>query len=354
MTSPKYRAANDDGTDPKPPLPPITYASVCSGVDALTLAWEPLGRFQPVFSSEIGGFASAVLAKRWPHVKNLGDMTRIDGVKYSGLIDVLWGSTPCQSYSRAGARQGLNDPRGALTRTFVELVDQIGPKVTILENVKGILSDETNAFGCYLGALSGEDDDLQIEGGSWPNEGAYEGRTRRVAWRVCNAFQAGLPQYRGRVFVVGCPLDGPDPRALLPDPRSEGWNLEPNGPRDLQEVSGGLDDRALALNADPTPKWNRKGAAYCFRASTGSGGKSMVMVDGEVRALTPKERERAMGWPWAGDHTDIKLSVMRDNTAARQSAIGNSLAIPHVRDMGSKIIGALADGVVETNYSLAA
>lgn len=318
---------------------PVTYASVCTGVDALTLAWEPLGGFEPIFSSEIDPFASKVLDTHWPHIPNLGDMTNINSAEFAGKIDVLWGSTPCQTYSRAGDRAGLDDPRGALTRTFVDLIDQIGPKVAILENVKGILSDETNAFGCFLSALSGEPDDLQIEGGRWPSEGAYQGPTRRVAWRVCEAFDAGLPQYRGRVFVVGCPIDGPDPRQLLPDPQGQGWNADPDAPRDLQAVFAGSLGSVVAMNADATPKCNDKGAAYCFRASQGSGGRSLVIVDGEVREMTPQERERAMGWPWAGDHTDIPGAT----TVQRQRVIGNSLAIPHVRDMGTKIMAALAD-----------
>ena len=105
----------------------MRYASVCSGVEAASLAWEPLG-WQPAWFAEIEPLPSAVLAHRYPHVPNLGDMTAIARQVRSGIVpapDILVGGTPCQSFSVAGARQGLNDPRGALTLAYVELANAI-------------------------------------------------------------------------------------------------------------------------------------------------------------------------------------------------------------------------------------
>ena len=102
----------------------MRYASVCSGVEAASLAWEPLG-WTPVFFSELEPFPCAVLAHRWPDVPNLGDMTKIDGRQWKGKVDVLVGGTPCQAFSVAGMREGLTDPRGALTIKYVELADAV-------------------------------------------------------------------------------------------------------------------------------------------------------------------------------------------------------------------------------------
>ena len=97
----------------------MIYGSVCSGVEAATLAWEPLG-WKPLFFSEIEPFPSAVLRQRWPNVPNLGDFTKIKGENI-GKIDLLTGGTPCQSFSIAGLRKGLADERGNLSLEFARL-----------------------------------------------------------------------------------------------------------------------------------------------------------------------------------------------------------------------------------------
>ena len=125
-------AANDNSA--------ITYLTVCSGIEGPSVAWEPLGGFQPGFFSEIEPFPSAVLDHHFPNVPNLGDLTKINGADWLGKVDLLWGSTPCQSLSVAGNRAGLSDPRGQLTLKFVELADTINPTFTAWENVKNALS----------------------------------------------------------------------------------------------------------------------------------------------------------------------------------------------------------------------
>ncbi|WJD60632.1 DNA cytosine methyltransferase [Pseudomonas kurunegalensis] len=204
----------------------ITYGSVCSGIEAATVAWEPLG-WRAGWYAEIEPFPSAVLAHHYPETPNHGDMTRLAAMVLSGKIpapEVLVGGTPCQAFSVAGMREGLADPRGALTIKYVELLDAIDhvrtkrgepEAVCTWENVPGVLSDKGNAFGCFLGALVGESEELQPPGGKWKDAGCVYGPTRTVAWRVLDAQYFGLAQRRRRVFVVASARAGFDPLEVL-------------------------------------------------------------------------------------------------------------------------------------------
>ncbi|MFJ2491357.1 DNA (cytosine-5-)-methyltransferase [Pseudomonas iridis] len=204
----------------------ITYGSVCSGIEAATLAWKPLG-MRSTWFAEIEAFPSAVLAHHYPNTPNLGDMTKLGALVLAGKIvapDVLVGGTPCQAFSVAGMREGLTDPRGALTIKYVELADAVDyvragqrkpPCVIVWENVPGVLSDKGNAFGCFLGALAGEDCELQPSGKRWPDAGCVYGPKRTIAWRILDAQYFGLAQRRRRVFVVASARDGFDPTEVL-------------------------------------------------------------------------------------------------------------------------------------------
>lgn len=161
----------------------VRYLSVCSGIEAASKAWEPLG-WEPVAFSEIEAFPSAVLKHHWPKVQNLGDMTKHEQWNIPiGTIDLLVGGTPCQSFSVAGLRQGLKDPRGNLMLTYLAIAERLKPRWLVWENVPGVLSSNGGKdFGSFLAALG---------------ELGYE-----WAYRVLDAQWFGVAQRRRRVFVV--------------------------------------------------------------------------------------------------------------------------------------------------------
>ncbi|WP_055134549.1 DNA cytosine methyltransferase [Pseudomonas mediterranea] len=204
----------------------ITYGSVCSGIEAATVAWHPLG-MKAAWLAEIEPFPSAVLAHHYPNTPNHGDMTRLAALVLARKIpapDALIGGTPCQAFSVAGMREGLADPRGALTIKYVELADAIDhvraidgkpPAIDVWENVPGVLSDKGNAFGCFLGALAGEDSELFPPGKRWADAGCVYGPKRTIAWRILDAQYFGLAQRRRRVFVVASARAGFDPTEVL-------------------------------------------------------------------------------------------------------------------------------------------
>lgn len=204
----------------------MNYGSVCSGIEAASIAWESLG-WSPAWFAEIESFPSAVLAYHWPHVTNLGDMTKIATAVLNGDVvapDILVGGTPCQAFSVAGARLGLADDRGFLTIKYVELANAIdqkraaagaAPCITVWENVPGVLSSKDNAFGAFIGLLAGEDCELVPPGKKWENAGCVLGPQRTIAWRVLDAQYFGVAQRRRRVFVVSSARKGFDPTEIL-------------------------------------------------------------------------------------------------------------------------------------------
>jgi DNA (cytosine-5)-methyltransferase 1 len=161
----------------------MRFCSVCSGIEAASVAWEPLG-WEPVSFAEIEAFPSAVLAHHWPDVPNIGNMEDLlDGTNRENF-DLLVGGTPCQSFSVAGLRRGLDDPRGNLMLTYGAIADAYKPRWVVWENVPGVLSSNKGRdFGAFLGMLA------QIGYG--------------FAYRVLDAQFFGVAQRRRRVFVVG-------------------------------------------------------------------------------------------------------------------------------------------------------
>ena len=233
----------------------MLFGSVCSGIEAASLAFTPLG-WRAAWLAEVDPFASAVLAHQYPDVPNLGDMTALPVRVLTGEIaapDVLCGGTPCQSFSVAGMREGMNDPRGLLTIKFVELADAIDHVraargepacIPFWENVPGVLSDRGNAFGCFLGALAGEDCELQPPGGKWKDAGCVYGPKRTVAWRVLDAQYFGLAQRRRRVFVVASARKDFDPCAVLFE--SDGLRRDTAPSREARQVASTIPARSTA------------------------------------------------------------------------------------------------------------
>lgn len=162
----------------------MNYLSVCSGIEAATVAWHSLG-WKPVAFSEIEKFPSQVLKHHYPEVPNVGDMTKYKEWNLGQPINLLVGGTPCQSFSVAGLRKGLEDPRGNLAIVYCGILDLFRPKWFVWENVQGVLSSNGGRdFGSFLGAVA---------------ELGYG-----FAYRVLDAQYFGVAQRRRRVFVVGC------------------------------------------------------------------------------------------------------------------------------------------------------
>ncbi|WNK51541.1 Dam family site-specific DNA-(adenine-N6)-methyltransferase (plasmid) [Pantoea agglomerans] len=225
----------------------ITYGSVCSGIEAASVAWDGLG-WKAAWFAEIEKFPAAVLAHRYPVVPNLGDMTKIAAGVRAGSIPapaVMVGGTPCQAFSIAGLRKSLDDPRGQLTLAYVDLANAIDekrasngepPAVYLWENVPGSLSTDDNAFGYFLAGMAGEDEAFEPgprpEQGKngpgwrwkksdgkhvakWPKSGCVIGRQRKLAWRLLDAQYFGVAQRRRRVFVVSSARNDVDPAEVL-------------------------------------------------------------------------------------------------------------------------------------------
>jgi DNA (cytosine-5)-methyltransferase 1 len=202
----------------------MRYLSVCSGIEAATVAWDPLGWDAAGFS-EIDKFPSAVLAHHYPEVPNFGDFTTIKADDV-GAIDILVGGTPCQSFSVAGLRGGLADDRGNLALEFLRLAQRARPRWLVWENVPGVLSSAGGRdFGAILGGM--------VECGYG------------FAYRVLDAQYFGLAQRRKRVFVVGYLGDWRRAAAVLFERQSLSWNPPPRS-QAWKEVAGTLGSRTTA------------------------------------------------------------------------------------------------------------
>ena len=238
----------------------MRYGSICSGIEAASTAFAPLG-WKAAWFSEIEKFPCAVLDHHYPDVPNHGDMTTIRDRILNGEIeapDMICGGPPCQSFSIAGLRNSLSDDRGNLTLEYIKICDATDhirsttgrePAWILYENVPGILSTNDNAFGAFLAGLAGNDG--SIEPGpkpptgkssafwrwskdkhvpKWPSAGVVDGPTRCVAWRTLDAQHFGLAQRRKRVFVLARGGAGrwAAADALLPIIESSSWHPAPS------------------------------------------------------------------------------------------------------------------------------
>lgn len=321
----------------------IRFGSVCSGIEAASVAWSPLG-WKAAWLSEIDPFASAVLAHHYPDVQNLGDMTKLPARIMGGEIeapDVFCGGTPCQAFSIAGLRKSLDDARGNLSLIFCEIANAIDsvrdergeqPAVIFWENVPGVLNTKDNAFGCFLAGLAGEDDPLVAPGDKWTNAGYVLGPKRAVAWRILDAQYFGTAQQRRRVFVVGCSTAGRiDPFAILFERESTGLHSPENGSGEVER------ERIWRRDTSPAFTRNYSRGVHC-------GGEGYIKeCDGRLRRFTPVEVERLFGFP--DNYTAVtwrKKPAEDCPDGPRYKALGNSWAVPNVRWIGERISKELA------------
>lgn len=329
-----------------------TVGSICSGIEAASVAWKPFGVSFDWFS-EIAAFPSRVLAEKYPGIPNLGDMNNIPEMISKHKIsspDLICGGTPCQAFSLAGSQNGLNDDRGNLTLRFVDIIEAndevrlaagLSRCKIFWENVEGVLTDKTNAFGCLVSSLAGLSEVLTVKGGRWPNAGIIRGAKRNVAWRVLDAKYFGLPQQRRRLYVISGGKEFFPENVLFeihtnefPAYPSFSLVFEKNGHR--FEVFREYTD---CLYSAYGTKWNGNAAAY--------NGSLYVVQDDRIRRLSPLESERLMGFP--DNYTDI-AEAKKTN---RYQAIGNSWAVPVVRWLGDRLINNYSLGV-ELNETLLA
>ena len=348
----------------------MRYGSVCSGIEAASVAWESLG-WKAQWFSEIEHFPSAVLAHRFPTVPNLGDMTKIHETQIfnDSTINLLVGGTPCQSFSVAGLRKGLNDPRGNLMLTFLSLAQRKKPRWIVWENVPGVLSSNGGRdFGTFLQALA---------------ELGYG-----FAYRVLDAQYFGVAQRRRRVFVVGHLGDWrPAGAVLFESYRLSGNPSESRKKRKAtsSDAEGGVGGGSSWWNGEQTAatltKQNANGAqrmpdkdnlgavltsqspTIIDRAAFNQGENAQYDIkieEGEtmpslvargphgvgqpkpptmaIRRLTPTETERLQGFP------DGWTKIPYRNKPAEQcpdgpryKACGNSMAVPVMRWIGQRI-----------------
>jgi DNA (cytosine-5)-methyltransferase 1 len=296
----------------------VRYGSVCSGIEAASVAWEPLG-WQPAWFSEIDPFPSAVLAHRFPGVPNLGDMTTIHEREefQRGSVDLLVGGTPCQSFSVAGLRAGLDDPRGNLALVFLRLASIARPRWIVWENVPGVLSSNRGRdFGSFIGALA------QL-GYGW-------------AYRVLDAQYFGVPQRRRRVFVVGCLGDWRasasvlfEPEGVCRDSAKTEQQEQEDSERPAQDSIQGQwwDGSRISQTLDAV--------LYKRQAMPEKNRFPAVLQDERVRFITPREAERLQGFP--DDWTLVPHRRKHAADGPRYKAIGNSMAVPVMRWIGERL-----------------
>ena len=345
----------------------LRYGSVCSGIEAVSVAWQGMG-FEPAWFSEIEPFPCAVLAHHYPSVPNYGDMTTLPERIFSGEIeapDILVGGTPCQAFSVAGLRNSLNDERGNLTLVFVRILNAINtirrryglPDAVVLwENVPGVLSTRDNAFGCFLAALLGESKELVPTRGRWTGAGIVRSDECEIAWRILDAQYFGVPQRRRRVFLVAGDRNRRVAEILFEQPgesrdfkkgetseeESSAFIESSFGTYRESDVGGTVKRTGGALSGgSETLLVSKIGATLSTRWGVNSdqicNGNCIINYP-KVRKLTPIECERLQGFP--DNYTKIpwrNKTVEQCPDTQRYMAIGNSMAVPVMRWIGDRI-----------------
>ena len=359
----------------------MKYLSVCSGIEAATVAWHPFG-WEAVAYSEIEKFPSEVLAHHYPNTPNVGDMTKFKEWNLGTNVDLLVGGTPCQSFSVAGLRKGLDDPRGNLMLTYLAIARQYRPRWLVWENVPGVLSSNGGLdFASLLRGMA---------------ELGYG-----FAYRILDAQYFGVAQRRRRVFVVGHLGNWRSAASVLfeshslsgyPAPGRKAWK-ETSSPTEASldvncigtltaglrkmgapeidaytcfpaKISYGIPGNWIGRkpenggNAtepmhDLSPcltKADQHGVAQqtiihgtqdpcvsdiAFAQGRNNGGENVLIKYMAVRRLTPVECERLQGFP--DNYTDIQPKGKPTPDGPRYKALGNSMAVPVMAWIGKRI-----------------
>lgn len=225
----------------------MRYVSLCSGIEAATVAWEPLG-WEPVAFADIDPFACRVLKHYWPHIPNLGDLSKIteEQIAALGPIDLVIGGTPCQDLSMAGKRAGLAGERSGLFFDFVRIFDAArrlcGARFCLWENVPGALSSNNGAdFASVVGSLAGCELPTPTDG--WGTEGVAVGDAGLVEWAVLDAQWFGVAQRRRRAFALLDLGNWSNRPPVLLEPESVRGNSAPRR-ESGQRIAGTLGARA--------------------------------------------------------------------------------------------------------------
>ncbi|MDR2590376.1 MAG: DNA cytosine methyltransferase [Oscillospiraceae bacterium] len=313
----------------------LTVGSVCSGIEAASIAWKPLDmKFE--WFSEIASFPSRLLKEKYPSIPNIGDMNEIPDAIFQERIlapDVICGGTPCQAFSLAGWKHGLKDDRGNLTLKFVDIInasDFIRHKnnkdstIVFWENVEGVLKDKTNAFGCFISSLAGLSYTFEMK--KWPNAGLLRGPKRNVAWRVLDAKYFGLPQQRKRLYLLAGGKNF-KPETVLFEKYINELSKYPKTALEFDKEGIKYEvfrEYTDCLYSAYGTKWNGNAAA--------TNGSLFVVQNKRIRRLSPLECERLMGFP--DDYTNLP-NAKKTN---RYQALGNSWAVPVVKWIGMRLL----------------
>lgn len=316
----------------------MNYLSICSGIEAFSVAVHDMPEFVPVGFSEIEKFPSQVLEHHYPSVPNFGDMTKFEDWKIENAPDVIVGGTPCQAFSVAGSRRSLSDDRGNLSLVFCEMVRRFNPQWVIWENVPGVLSTKDNAFGCFLAGLVGEDEPFVPADGKWPKAGVVTGPERTAAWRVLDAqyvrstgFPRAVPQRRRRIFVLSSRGTGNFACAAALFPQSDSvFGDSSQGSEARQEAA-----RDAGTGTQPGSEWPKR-VAPTLNAAFGTklgledqhalGGAGWFVPDRQTTNSLCARTGRAMSLQDAQDgHMAVCLPI-NTQVATRHNKLGERTA----------------------------
>lgn len=300
----------------------MNYISLFSGIEAASCAWEDLN-LSPILFSEIDPYPASVLKYHYPSIPNVGDITKVDWSEYSNKIDLIVGGSPCQSFSYAGKREGLNG-ESRLMFEYIRAIQEVRPKWLIWENVPGVLSSgKGNDFRFLLNSLA---------------ELGYS-----LAWRILDSQYFGVPQQRRRVFVVGCIGSGGGPAEVLFEREILQRSISEGEP---------IREKIARRNGKSNKKSNKIKTVFCRASSAAkaecyenlsptltahSGVVAPFISFNPPRHLMPIECERIQGFPDNWTNVPGPNGKLLSNTR-RYKMIGNSMAVPVMRWIGKRIL----------------